>query len=306
MSRIISSAKIDGHPLVLSRTSPTAKASFDLHEHAIKQASEAGYGDHDRDSIELASHEKQGSDVVNKTDTTTIAEDKPNSSEVEMMVSNQHYSAVAEQALIEKKALEAERKQIDIDKQQLEQERQEFYAEIENLKQDAKAEAKKSGHAEGFKEGLLSAEKEHDKKMSELDSCIETIKQIYAKEVSGLEDICLELVFESLGKILGSELQKTEIVTQAVKEIVSKARDSSKIILHVSKKDYEVILDNKEELEALTQGSNIEIVPDGRVMLGGCLLDSADGSLDGRIEMQIQRLKEIFLNVRNSNNRVVK
>ncbi len=306
MTRIIPSAKIDGDPLVLSRTALAEKSEFNLQERSIKEAAEVSYGDYEQDSIELSTFEKQSSeDSQDLSDSSELTEGQAQT-DVEKIMSDQHFSAVAEQALVEKKALEAERKQIDAERQELEQEKEELYAEIEKLKAEAKEEAKQSGYTEGLKEGLLSAEKEHDEKMSELDSCIESFKQIFAKEVSGLEDICLELVFESLVKILGSELQKSEVAVQAVKEVVSKARDTNKITLHVSKKDYEVILDNKDELQSLTQGGTIEVVPDSRVMLGGCLLESADGSMDGRIEMQIQRLKEIFLNTRNTNNKVMK
>ncbi len=307
MTRIIPSAKIDGDPLVLSRTAPAEKTAFNLQEHAIKQASEVSYGKSDQDSIELSSFEKpEAAEETNDHADLSVSNKEEQAQETGAdLLSNQHFSAVAEQALIEKKALEAERKEIDQERQNLEQERQEFLAEIESLKAEAKEEAKQSGYREGLKEGLISAENEHDEKMNELDSAIESLKQLYSKEISGLEDICLELVFESLVKVLGSELQKPEVVMQAVKQVISKARDTNKMTLHVSRKDYEVISQNKEELQSLVQGATVEIVPDSRVMLGGCLLESPDGSMDGRLEMQLQRLKEIFMNVRNSESKVI-
>jgi flagellar biosynthesis/type III secretory pathway protein FliH len=39
-------------------------------------------------------------------------------------------------------------------------------------------------------------------------------------------------------------------------------------------------------------------VPDERVALGGCLIDSPGGTLDGRLETQLQRLREVLVATR--------
>lgn len=302
MSRIIQSATIDLNPLVLSRVTKSSKASLNLDERSTNHTEKL---DANLDTNELSnlgglhSSDKQGSEKTGTYNDDTIEINTTKQGNIEGMVSDQHYSAVAEQALVEKKALEAERKQLELEKQEL-------HAEIESLKEESREEAKKSGYADGFKEGLLSVEKEHEDKMTDFDECISSIKQVFDKEVQGIEDICLELVFESIAKILGRELEKPEVITQIVKEVISKARETSCITLHVSRKDYDIIQENKQELESLVQGAKIDIVPDGRVMLGGCLLESPDGSLDGRLEMQIQRLKEVILNTKSSSKKVSK
>jgi flagellar assembly protein FliH len=96
-------------------------------------------------------------------------------------------------------------------------------------------------------------------------------------------------------KLLGQALASREGVTAAVREVVRRARERSRLTLRVSPSDYALI---REHLATVLEGleaGQVEVVSDERVHLGGCLLETPSGSLDGRLEVQLESLRRTLL-----------
>ncbi len=72
------------------------------------------------------------------------------------------------------------------------------------------------------------------------------------------------------------------------------------MVVRVSPDDYEALLVEPVLIELEDQRGAIRLVEDPRVMLGGCIVESSRGTLDARLETQIERLKSVLLDVQKA------
>jgi len=135
---------------------------------------------------------------------------------------------------------------------------------------------------------------------SELDnlkSVVQSAQRAAEQDVDSLADAAVEVVYEAVLKILGKELVNAEGVVGIVREAIRHAKDRSNLIVRVAPADLAVI--RSHGLEPDRRGTpNFQIAADDRVELGGCLLETPAGNLDGRLETQLQLLRETLLHAR--------
>ena len=186
--------------------------------------------------------------------------------------------------------IKQELKTIDFDNQKLLQ-------KIEELK----TEAKEKGYAEGYHEGIEKSQEQIQQKISKLnllfESCSNRMSQLIEKE----EDTIVELVFTAVIKMLGSALVTEKGVISVVKQVATGIIAGEKIIIRVSPDQFDLISKNRQIVGEGLNEESIQIVADDRIQLGGCIIDISNGSLDGRLEKQIDVLRDTLLEVRRNN-----
>jgi flagellar assembly protein FliH len=153
-------------------------------------------------------------------------------------------------------------------------------------------------YKEGFERGEADAVGLHRDRLDALDKLIESLKKEFAGEITGLEDVIVSIAFEAVCKIVGEAMYDTDGVLAVVRMVMGKVKDQEKLVLHVSPLDYNLLYQNREKLFAEGQGIKHELVSDDRVALGGCLIETAGGTIDGRLEIQMQQLRETLIGVR--------
>jgi flagellar biosynthesis/type III secretory pathway protein FliH len=77
-----------------------------------------------------------------------------------------------------------------------------------------------------------------------------------------------------------------------VEEILARVKEGRELTIRVARDDVPVIRKFEGELREALQGRKFEIVADSRVELGGCIVETNTGSLDGRFEVQLRELYE--------------
>ena len=298
MQRIIHSPRVEGSQRI-SRKRSGANASSQKREPFDKQLesekdeillSNENFGNNRRNSAEIPEQyiPEQLSAGVNKNIAASISGATHTSSTTEELADTFSHSAVAEKALIEEEVNNRVRQIVDREKAKLQ-------AEIDQRK----IESEVTGYQDGLEKAGKELSAEYEKKIAETDSLINSLKELLTKEIYGLEDICLELVFESLAKILGTELKNEQFVTDVVSNVISRAGEGSNLIIHVNARDEEILRRNLDGIRSKTGQSNIEIIPDARVAIGGCLAQNDGGAIDGRIELQLNRLKDALIGAKN-------
>ncbi len=162
----------------------------------------------------------------------------------------------------------------------------------------ATAEARENGYTEGYEAGRQAAEAEFAERLTALDEVIKSAKSALESSIAGVEDVGINIVFEVVAKILGQAMAREEGVILAVREVIAHAKERNNLVVRVSPDDFLLLERNRSKLLEGGEG-NVELVADDRVSLGGCLLEAAGGSLDGRLEVQIQQLRDMLLDVRH-------
>ena len=175
-------------------------------------------------------------------------------------------------------------------------------------------EAVRAGYKNGYDEGLRQGRKdgehrfleaeatramEHEAPVSALGAILESARTALTRAIDESEDVLVEIAFESVSKILGAALAQQAGVLAVIQQVMQHARERERMVVRVSPKDMTMIEAHRHLLHAATQASSIELVADSRVTLGGCLLETTGGTLDGRLETQMQTLCEVLLRTRN-------
>jgi flagellar assembly protein FliH len=152
--------------------------------------------------------------------------------------------------------------------------------------------AKSEGFAEGYAEGLKSAKSETSSVLQLLQKLTSKAEEAFARDSEELAELCADVVAEAFTKIAGKLLPMREAALGAVIEVLARAKDTRELIIRVSPADRTVLEGYQEQIAAAASGRKFSLVADPHVELGGCIIQSKLGNLDGRLEVQLRELFE--------------
>lgn len=185
--------------------------------------------------------------------------------------------------------------QADAIRAQIESELHARYAEeIRIAREQAIEEGRQQGYNTGYDEGLSA----HSKNVESLCQLITGARVALDEGIEGLTDIAVELGFEAVTKILGKAIVNKEGLVAIVKELINRVKSTQELLIRVSAQDYQLLESAIPVLMTVYEGKKINIVADERVHLGGCLLETENGSLDGRLEIQLQNFMDTLLSAK--------
>lgn len=176
----------------------------------------------------------------------------------------------------------------------IEELRNHFAEELDALRQEASR--------QGYTEGQESAQTEFDAKYKETLRRLERtefqLSEALHQEISGLTEIGAEIVFEAVVKIIGRSYIDRAGVIDVVREVARQAKDRSRLLIRVNPAELAALVEAQQLLVESLNAQHLEFVSDDRVELGGCLLETPSGNLDGRLEIQFQQLRDTLLGAR--------
>jgi flagellar assembly protein FliH len=89
-----------------------------------------------------------------------------------------------------------------------------------------------------------------------------------------------------------------------VQQVLSRATQEEGVVVRLHPGDCAALRNGGKGLFPGKNGrGKVELVADEEVSLGGCILETSGGSLDARIETQIERLRDSLLKVRQGKTR---
>lgn len=162
-------------------------------------------------------------------------------------------------------------------------------------------EARQQGYQKGLEEGKNQNQQQLNKSLQQINDLIHALSDAREATFQELEDSAVEVVFEAVTKILGYAATDKQIAYNVVREAIEQVKGRDHLIIRVSNKDYDLVKAALAHAGAEhSLAKNINIVADNLVQLGGCLIETEAGSLDARLEIQLQRLKDILLGTRRT------
>lgn len=163
-------------------------------------------------------------------------------------------------------------------------------AQCEKLKQETADEAKKLGYEEGYAsavrecEGLKrDAEKIHNAAVEARD-----------KMFKNIEPDAIDLIIRIVRKLLNDIAElNPQVIQNLIVQGLTDVTVTGNIIIHVSKQDYDHVIENKEIiLSRLESGANVEIVRDPALNKSDCIIETPFGNIDCSLEQQFESLKQ--------------
>ena len=158
-------------------------------------------------------------------------------------------------------------------------------------------ENKSKGYKEGFAEGKIEAIKSLEnevKNMTQIASEIGQFKNILYNDVTkDVVDLSLKIA-ETI--IKSAVLSNNDFLKDIISDAVSKAANSTNIIIYLNPSDYTSFSKNSKIAKDLSKNmqSNISFVSDANLLPGNTFIKTDFGEIDAKIETQLQQIKKIF------------
>jgi len=159
----------------------------------------------------------------------------------------------------------------------------------------------KQAHDSGLNEGKVIGYGEAIGQITRLEKILNDIKEdIEARHSSELERLG-EYLGQAASILAVSIIGETaleysgEILQQNLRRCLNLLKGSGKASIKINPLDYEFIKENTQILDNSDKGAySFEFEPDASISPGGCYIETDNGAVDGRLESQIETLKNHF------------
>ena len=150
--------------------------------------------------------------------------------------------------------------------------------------------ARNDGRALGEAQGREQAQQENQRLLDGLAVIARAAEEELSREQSRLADLCAEIVGEAFAKIAGPLLSTRKAAVGAVTEVLRRVKEGRDLVVRVSPIDLPILQKEETRLAAAVPGRALKLVADARIELGGCIVESSLGTLDGRLDVQLREL----------------
>lgn len=170
--------------------------------------------------------------------------------------------------------------------------------EAEQLRQTAREDGYQAGQTQGYQDGLQTAQQEQ---AAVLDAVNEKASRTILAAQEEMKSCMVlaerqiaEIIFSVAGKILPQHfLDVPQIILPMVKKALDKIKDQEGIVIRVSPDNYEFVIMAKNEFQAMLTGNEpLQVQADPSLGLGDCIIESLSGSVDARLQTQLELIKK--------------
>ena len=148
-------------------------------------------------------------------------------------------------------------------------------------------EARKAYEAEkkkGYQAGLLEGKMTISQQM--IDTVTSTVSYL-----ASVEEKVSDIVIAALRKIIG-EMDDKELVLKVVKNALALVRNEKQVTLRVSPKQVQTVKESLNQILADFPTIHfIDVMGDGRLKEGGCILSTEIGVVDASVEVQLEAIR---------------
>lgn len=174
----------------------------------------------------------------------------------------------------------------------LRQERAALDADCAGARDAAARQGHEEGLAQGVAEGRAGADAAVAKRLAQLDELAAQATNATTRMLDEQEDLLVEVAYAAICRIAGDLALSRAGALAMVRAAVGQLRETEGLRVRVHP-------DDAAWLAARDGAQHTwQLVPDERVTLGGCVVEGSRGSLDARLELQLERLRAALLAAR--------
>lgn len=155
-------------------------------------------------------------------------------------------------------------------------------------------EAYEKGFEQGERDGLELGEEKAKRIVGSIEGLLNEIHGLRAEIVRIYEKQILEAVFAIASKIIRTEAgMNEETVRSAVIDAVRFATEKHDLTLRINPDDFDYVESLRPELFAeFRELKSMAVTTDPAITRGGCLIESSRGTIDARIETQLESIRK--------------
>ncbi|MFC4775396.1 FliH/SctL family protein [Paenibacillus sp. GCM10023252] len=163
--------------------------------------------------------------------------------------------------------------------------------------------AQQDGYSQGYADGQAAAEADlkaqWEHRLAEASGILQTSYQMREQIIQESEPFLVELSIAIAEKVIGEQLTVSpSIAIDLIRKSLSRRREQGVIALCVAPSQLAFVQAAREELNlAIDSQAELQILPDSTVKDSGCVIRSAYGSIDSRIDTQLAEIKRELMSL---------
>ena len=193
--------------------------------------------------------------------------------------------------------------QVAVLRGQAEEDRDRLLTEAQTQIEQDREDARKKGYEEGFAEGRTAGEAAVREEMAELirqtnaqaEKTLRDAHDAIRDYVVNAEQDIVSIAMTAVECVLPQHfIDVPQMVLPVVRDAILRVKDQKEIVVHVPPNSYDFVPMARDELRSiLTAGdTNLTITSDEGLKAGDCLVETPNGSVDARLQTQIEQLKK--------------
>ncbi len=172
-------------------------------------------------------------------------------------------------------------------------------AEAEQIQNQAQEEAarlraqeQEAGRQEGYAEGSAKAQAELDIMRQQLLEEENRRQEEYKQRLAVMEEELVDVILQVVSHVtMASITEKKDIIFHLIENSLEHIESSKQFLIHVSKEDYQVLIEQKEFLLAqVPQSTELEIIKDAALTPGQCMIETDGGVFDCGLDTRLNSL----------------
>ncbi len=165
--------------------------------------------------------------------------------------------------------------------------------------------SRQAGFEQGYAEGQAHAEQamrqEWESRLEEANAVLKSAYEMREQIIQEAEPFLVELSVSISEKVIGRQLSEApEMALELIRKALSRRREQGVIALCVAPGQLAFVQAAREELNLVIDSqAELQIIPDATVKDFGCVIRSAYGSIDARIDTQLSEIKRELVQLAN-------
>lgn len=160
--------------------------------------------------------------------------------------------------------------------------------EGESMRIQSYAKGEKEGYSAGYEKGMSQVE---DMKQKLQNSKMELESQ-YQKQLDELEPVLVDALIEIFEHVFSIQFaEKKDFILYLLQSSFSRIENSKEYLIRVSREDYPMVQEHKEEIrDELPRSATVEVVEDLTLTKNQCLIETDGGLFDCGLDTQMDNL----------------
>lgn len=152
----------------------------------------------------------------------------------------------------------------------------------------------------GVEEGRRQAERGLANVFKSLRDGVAAITGLRDTVLRESEEDLLKLSIMIARKIIQQEIgQDPKILANVIAAAVGGCSELDRVVIRLNPEDYSVVTENRQfHLAGIGNDAHITFTPDDAILSGGCLVETSTGTVDARIEAQLEEIYRSFVEER--------
>jgi flagellar assembly protein FliH len=158
---------------------------------------------------------------------------------------------------------------------------------------ELRAEGYRIGHAEGYRDGMAAARASLAEELALVQAAGRAAKAARDGVVAAAERDIIELVIAAAQAVVGEQSQiDTDLVLKTLERASQRLGSQNALRVRVSPTDASLVQATLAQREGAAAAW--EVLADGAISVGGCIIETATGEVDARLDVQMDAIARVL------------